>query len=74
MSLLNEISTAAHSSAFGNTQDVTSNVDATYGEICENGISAILSKLVITPNDLFLDLGVWYRACRITSIFRKKYT
>ena len=57
MSLLNEISKGAHSTAFGNTQDITSNVDATYGEVTEDGIRTIFSKLDITPNDLWLDLG-----------------
>jgi precorrin-6B methylase 2 len=57
LSLLNEISTGANTSAFGNTQETTPNVDATYGEITEHGVSMILSKIDIRPDDVFLDLG-----------------
>lgn len=57
MHLLNEISTEGNSSSFGNTQEITSNVIATYGEILQSGISLILSKIILTPDDLFLDLG-----------------
>lgn len=57
LSLLNEISTSANSSAFGNTQEITPNVDSTYGEIMEAGVSLILSKLDINEHDVFFDLG-----------------
>jgi [histone H3]-lysine79 N-trimethyltransferase len=57
MHLLNEISREAVSGSFGNTQEITSNVDATYGEMLSSSISTILSKLILTPDDLFLDLG-----------------
>ena len=57
MHLLNVISKEAVSGSFGNTQEITSNVNAIYGEILESGISTILSKLILTPDDLFLDLG-----------------
>jgi precorrin-6B methylase 2 len=60
LSLLNVISTSANAHAFGTSdviQDTNSNVDTTYGEIMEEGVSLILSKLNLTEQDVFLDLG-----------------
>jgi precorrin-6B methylase 2 len=60
LSLLKEISTSANAYAFGTSdviQDTNKNVDTTYGEMMEEGVSLILSKLTLTEQDVFLDLG-----------------
>jgi precorrin-6B methylase 2 len=60
LSLLKDISTPANTKAFGTSdviQDTHKHVDTTYGEIMEEGVSLILSKLNLTDQDVFLDLG-----------------